>query len=47
MTMTVSPGRAPDRVIPWSATASGSASAACARSTPGGRRSSETARTST
>ena len=47
MTMTRSPSVTPDRVIPWSATASGSASAACREVSPAGRRSSESVPTTT
>ena len=41
MTITLSPGATPDRVIPCSATASGSASAAWRADRPGGSRSSD------
>ena len=41
MTMTLSPGATPERVMPWRATASGSASAAWRADRPGGSRSSE------
>ena len=41
MTITLSPGAIPERVIPCSATASGSASAAWRALRPGGRRSSD------
>ena len=47
MTITLSPGPTPERVMPWRATAIGSASAAWRAPRPGGRRTSATARTST
>ncbi len=46
ITITLSPGATPERVIPWSATASGSASAAWRADRPGGSRSRAAARTS-